>query len=99
MSDLTNLFDVANQKPDPKRRGWPLRWGAATAAERGPVITSRDPALRNAIGTHAGGYGVYRALAIAARTSGMSIWARVTAMVGRMSSPRASSSRNTSPTR
>ena len=68
MSDLTNLFDVANQKPDPKRRGWPLRWGAATAAERGPVITSRDPALRNAIGTHAGGYGVYRALAIAART-------------------------------
>jgi len=68
MSDLTNLFDVADQKPDPKRCGWPLRWGAATAAERGPVITSRDPALRNAIGTHAGGYGVYRALAIAART-------------------------------
>src|SRR5262244_4178318 len=66
MSDLTNLFDVADQKPDPKRCGWPLRWGAPTAAERGPVIASRDPALRNAIGAHAGGYGVYRALAIAA---------------------------------
>jgi GTP cyclohydrolase II len=45
-----------------------LRWGAATAAERGPVVaTHRNRGHRNAIGTHAGGYGLYRALAIAAR--------------------------------
>ena len=44
-------------------------WGAATAAERGPVIaTLRNPRHRNAIGSHAGGYSVYRALAIAAKT-------------------------------
>ena len=44
-----------------------LKWGAATAAERGPVIaTLRNATHRNAIGTHAGGYSVYRALAIAA---------------------------------
>ncbi|MBI5333403.1 MAG: GTP cyclohydrolase II [Burkholderiales bacterium] len=44
-----------------------IRWGAATAAERGPVIASlTDAAQRNAIGTHAGAYAVYRALAVAA---------------------------------
>jgi len=46
-----------------------LIWGAPSAAERGPVIaTLRNPAHRNAVGSHAGGYSVYRALAIAART-------------------------------
>ena len=46
-----------------------LKWGAASAAERGPIVaTLRNAAHRNAIGTHAGGYSVYRALAIAART-------------------------------
>ena len=45
----------------------PIRWGAATAAERGPVVASlTNPAQRNAIGTHSGAYGLYRALAIAA---------------------------------
>ncbi len=45
----------------------PIRWGAASAAERGPVIgTTTDRALRNVIGTHSGSYGVYRALAVAA---------------------------------
>ncbi len=44
-----------------------LKWGAGSAAERGPVIaTLRNATHRNAIGTHAGGYSVYRALAIAA---------------------------------
>jgi GTP cyclohydrolase II len=48
-------------------RAPPLTWGAATPAERGPVIaTTADPSRRNAIGTHAGAYGLYRALAIAA---------------------------------
>src|SRR5262249_40131105 len=46
-----------------------LVWGAPSAAERGPVIaTLRNAAHRNAVGSHAGGYSVYRALAIAART-------------------------------
>ena len=71
-SSLNNLFDS-------ERAGVPLtpigtslkapslKWGAATAAERGPVLaTMRNAGHRNAIGTHAGGYAVYRALAIAA---------------------------------
>lgn len=45
----------------------PIVWGAATAAERGPVIgTTTTRAHRNVIGTHSGSYGVYRALAVAA---------------------------------
>lgn len=45
----------------------PVHWGAATAAERGPVIGSfSDPTRRNVIGAHAGSYALYRALAIAA---------------------------------
>lgn len=45
----------------------PIRWGAATAQERGPIIgTVTDPDKRNAIGTHSGSYAVYRAVAVAA---------------------------------
>lgn len=44
----------------------PIVWGASTAAARGPVIaTLTNPLHRNTIGTHAGAYAVYRALAIA----------------------------------
>lgn len=44
----------------------PIRWGAANPHERGPIIGSlRSPKHRNVIGTHAGSYGVYRALAVA----------------------------------
>jgi len=51
----------------PKGEAPRLNWGAASAAERGPIVaTLRNLAHRNAIGTHAGGYSVYRALAIAA---------------------------------
>ena len=43
-----------------------IRWGAATAAERGPVVaTLTELRQRNAIGTHAGAYALYRALAVA----------------------------------
>src|SRR5262245_23138850 len=46
----------------------PILWGAATARERGPIVaTTANAAHRNAIGTHSGSYGVYRALAIAAK--------------------------------
>src|SRR5215471_793297 len=68
MNDLGSLFEFPSSASPAFKPAHPLRWGAPTAAERGPVIASRDPALRNAIGAHAGGYGVYRALAIAART-------------------------------
>jgi GTP cyclohydrolase II len=46
----------------------PLRWGAATPAERGPVVASpAEPRLRNAIGSYSGSYALYRALAVATR--------------------------------
>jgi GTP cyclohydrolase II len=44
----------------------PVKWGAATPEERGPIIgTMSNPAHRNVIGAHSGSYAVYRALAIA----------------------------------
>ncbi|MCU0526181.1 MAG: GTP cyclohydrolase II [Elainella sp. Prado103] len=44
----------------------PIQWGAADPQQRGPVIGSiRSLKYRNVIGTHAGSYGVYRALAVA----------------------------------
>jgi GTP cyclohydrolase II len=42
---------------------FPIRWGASTARERGPVIGAIT-ADRNAIGAHGGAYSIYRALAI-----------------------------------
>jgi GTP cyclohydrolase II len=46
---------------------FPIRWGAPTARDRGPVIaTPNSGADRNAIGAHGGSYSVYRALAISA---------------------------------
>ncbi|MEM9486768.1 MAG: GTP cyclohydrolase II [Cyanobacteria bacterium P01_F01_bin.116] len=43
-----------------------IKWGAADPKERGPIIaTLGNRAHRNVIGTHSGGYAVYRALAIA----------------------------------
>ena len=46
----------------------PLRWGAADPAERGPVVASpAEPRRRNAIGSHSGAYGIYRALAVATK--------------------------------
>jgi GTP cyclohydrolase II len=48
--------------------GIALRWGAASALERGPVIASpAAPKDRNAIGSYSGSYAVYRALAVATR--------------------------------
>jgi GTP cyclohydrolase II len=45
----------------------PIRWGASTPVERGPVVgTTTDRSMRNVVGTHSGSYGIYRALAVAA---------------------------------
>lgn len=44
----------------------PLRWGAASAELRGPVVASPAAARhRNAIGSYSGSYAIYRALAVA----------------------------------
>jgi len=46
----------------------PLRWGAASPAERGPVVASpAAPRYRNAVGSYSGAYAIYRALAVATR--------------------------------
>ena len=46
----------------------PLRWGASSPAERGPVVASpAPPRYRNAVGSYSGAYAVYRALAVATR--------------------------------
>lgn len=43
-----------------------VTWGAPTPQERGPIVgTTNDRDVRNAIGTHSGSYGIYRALAVA----------------------------------
>ena len=43
-----------------------IKWGQADPKERGPIIaTLANRAHRNVIGTHSGGYAVYRALAVA----------------------------------
>ncbi|KGM41177.1 hypothetical protein JY96_17050 [Aquabacterium sp. NJ1] len=54
----------ARKKSDEAHQG--IEWGAATAAQRGPLVASvANPGVRNVIGTHAGAYSVYRALAVA----------------------------------
>jgi GTP cyclohydrolase II len=46
----------------------PLHWGAVDPADRGPVVASpAEPSRRNAIGSHSGAYGIYRALAVATK--------------------------------
>lgn len=44
-----------------------VHWGVGAAEQRGPIVgTLENPGERNAIGTHAGAYSLYRALAVAA---------------------------------
>jgi GTP cyclohydrolase II len=71
MSDgaLSNSYRhiVLNSHPRPGAPKPPaISWGSAEAKERGPVVGSvSDSSRRNAIGAHAGGYALYRALAVA----------------------------------
>lgn len=45
----------------------PIHWGALDPQVRGPIIgTTTNPKNHNVIGTHAGSYAIYRALAVAA---------------------------------
>lgn len=53
--------------PDSDSQAVRLHWGDAEPLRRGPVVaTLTEPAHRNVIGTHAGSYAIYRALAVAA---------------------------------
>jgi GTP cyclohydrolase II len=64
----THIRLTSHPEPGNAATRFPIRWGAATAAERGPVIASTTaPGDRNVIGAHGGSYSVYRALAISAR--------------------------------
>jgi GTP cyclohydrolase II len=57
---------TSHPEPGAKLR-FPIRWGALTARERGPIIgTVSQPQDRNVIGSHGGSYTVYRALAVSA---------------------------------
>jgi GTP cyclohydrolase II len=57
---------ILTSHPTGGRAPQKIAWGAATAAERGPLIAAPHDRRRNVIGAHAGGYALYRALAIAA---------------------------------
>lgn len=59
---LTTFPDQIGVKPIP------LKWGAKSPEERGPILASRQQAslkVRNAIGAYCGSYSIYRALAVA----------------------------------
>ena len=57
---------VLASHPGASAKPVPIRWGAADAKARGPIIaTTTETKNRNVIGAHAGSYALYRALAIA----------------------------------
>ena len=63
----TKHIVLTSHPPQGESKPPQINWGAASAAERGPVIGSlNNPHQRNVIGVHSGAYGLYRALAIAA---------------------------------
>src|SRR5262249_30125165 len=64
-SNRTNHIRLTSHPHPHVKQRFPIRWGAATARERGPVIgTVSRPQERNAIGPHGGSYALYRALAV-----------------------------------
>ncbi|MCC6647171.1 MAG: GTP cyclohydrolase II [Polyangiaceae bacterium] len=68
MRDPKNVEPIRlTSHPSEDGPAFPIKWGAATARERGPIVaTLTDPAHRNVVGTHSGSYSIYRALAVAA---------------------------------
>jgi GTP cyclohydrolase II len=57
---------TSHPEPGGKLR-FPVRWGAPSVRERGPIIgTVTRPQHRNVIGSHGGSYALYRALAVSA---------------------------------
>jgi GTP cyclohydrolase II len=68
MSDNRTSHIRLTSHPQTGTQGrFPIRWDAATATARGPVVAAASAgADRNAIGAHGGAYSIYRALAISA---------------------------------
>lgn len=65
-SAVPNAISLTSHPRPPGGRFAAVRWGATDPQQRGPIIaTLHDAEIRNAIGSHAGAYAVYRALAIA----------------------------------
>lgn len=63
----THIRLTSHPEPGAGVSRFPLRWGAATVEQRGPVIGSvTNPADRNVIGAYGGAYALYRALAVSA---------------------------------
>jgi GTP cyclohydrolase II len=63
----THIRLTSHPEPGAGVGRFPIRWGAAEARERGPVVGSvTNPADRNVIGAHGGAYSLYRALAVSA---------------------------------
>jgi GTP cyclohydrolase II len=63
----THIRLTSHPEPGGGAARFPIRWGAETAQDRGPVIGSvTNPADRNVIGAHGGSYSLYRALAVSA---------------------------------
>ena len=66
-SNRTDHIRLTSHPEPGAKLPFPIRWGAPTARERGPIIgTVSRPADRNVIGSHGGSYAVYRALAVSA---------------------------------
>ena len=60
-SDRPDHIRITSHPAPGAKLAFPIRWGAASARERGPVIgTVSRPRDRNVIGTHSGSYSVYR---------------------------------------
>jgi GTP cyclohydrolase II len=60
---------LTSHPPRRENSALPLNWDEADPVKRGPVIgTLTKPGDRNVIGSHSGGYAIYRALAVAAGT-------------------------------
>jgi GTP cyclohydrolase II len=65
-NQIDHIRLTSHPVPDGKLQ-FPIKWGAPTARERGPIVGTVSRAqYRNVIGTHGGSYAVYRALAVSA---------------------------------
>jgi GTP cyclohydrolase II len=66
-SNRTDHIRLTSHPEPGGKTAFPIRWGAADARSRGPIVgTVSRSQDRNVIGSHGGSYAVYRALAVSA---------------------------------
>jgi GTP cyclohydrolase II len=66
-SNRTDHIRLTSHPEPGGEAAFPIRWGAANARSRGPIVgTVSRSQDRNVIGSHGGSYAVYRALAVSA---------------------------------